>query len=158
MLESFAAPLALAALAVGSVAALLALIALRRARPPERRPWPELTDVEALEAYLTEERERSDRMAGELEAVAGSVRSVEAVGRRAVQHVGLVRYNPFEDTGSNQSFALALLDADANGIVLSSLHSRQQTRVYLKEIVAGRCEAALSTEESEALRRAGVAD
>ncbi len=90
--------------------------------------------------------------------MAGSVRSVEAVARRAVQHVGLVRYNPFEDTGSNQSFALALLDEDANGIVLSSLHSRQQTRVYLKEIVAGRCEAALSAEESEALRRAGVAD
>ena len=39
-------------------------------------------------------------------------------GRHAVQRVGLVRYNPFEDTGGNQSFALALLDADANGVVL----------------------------------------
>ena len=75
--------------------------------------------------------------------------------RHAVQRVGLVRYNPFEDTGGNQSFALALLDADANGVVLTSLHSRQATRVYLRTIVAGRCDAALSAEEAEALRQAG---
>ncbi len=46
-------------------------------------------------------------------------------------------YNPFEDTGGNQSFALALLDADANGVMLTSLHSRQATRVYLRTIVGG---------------------
>lgn len=157
MLESLAAPLAIAALLVGSLAVALAWLALRRARPAQGRPWPVLTDVDALEAYLTQQHDRLDRLAVELETVAGSTRSVEAVGRRAFQHVGLVRYNPFEDTGSNQSFALALLDADANGVVLSSLHSRQQTRVYLKEIVAGRSQAALSAEETEALRRAGAA-
>ena len=54
---------------------------------------------------------------------------------------GLVRYNPFEDTGGQQSFAMALLDGAANGVVISSLHSRQQTRIYLKTINAGRAEA-----------------
>lgn len=158
MPESFAAPLAVAALLLGSLAVVLASVALRRRQPPERRPLPPLTDAATLEAHLAQQQDELQRMAVEIEAVAGSVRSAEAVGRRAVQHVGLVRYNPFEDTGSNQSFALALLDADADGVVLSSLHSRQQTRVYLKEIVAGRSEAALSAEETEALRRAGVTD
>ncbi len=91
-----------------------------------------------------------------MDALDGRVDTIAAIGRHAVQHVGLVRYNPFEDTGSNQSFALALLDDDANGIILSSLHSRQMTRVYVKEILAGKCDSALSAEESEALKRAGL--
>ena len=66
-----------------------------------------------------------------------------------------MRFNPFrEDTGGNLSFALALLDADDNGIVLSSLHSRQTTRVYIKAITAGQADQQLSEEESAALRQA----
>ena len=60
--------------------------------------------------------------------------ALEAAGLRAFQRVGLVRFNPFEDTGGNQSFALALLDAEGNGWVLSSLHARTGTRVYAKPI------------------------
>jgi hypothetical protein len=67
-----------------------------------------------------------------------------------------VRYNPFEETGGNQSFALALLDLDGNGWVLSSLHARSGTRVYAKAITAGRAESALSEEESAALRQASA--
>jgi Protein of unknown function (DUF4446) len=77
--------------------------------------------------------------------------NLEIEGRRAFQRIGLVRFNPFEDTGGNQSFALALLDAEEDGIIISSLHSRGATRIYAKAIAAGRPEAALSAEESEAL-------
>ncbi len=79
---------------------------------------------------------------------------VEAQGQRAIQHVGVVRYNPFADTGSNQSFVLAILDAHGDGFVLSSMHSRQQTRVFLKAVAAGKAETALSEEEAQAIRRA----
>ena len=65
-------------------------------------------------------------------------RSSKARSATAFQRVGLVRYNPFEETGGNQSFALALLDADGDGWVLSSLHARSGTRVYAKAITAGR--------------------
>ena len=54
---------------------------------------------------------------------------LEGVGRRSIQRVGIVRYNPFEDTGGNQSFALALTDAKGDGFVISSLHTRTGTRV-----------------------------
>jgi hypothetical protein len=72
----------------------------------------------------------------------------------AVQRVGLVRFNPFEDTGGDQSFALALLDADGDGVVLSSLHTRTATRFYAKPVKAGRTTHALTTEERQALDQA----
>ena len=99
---------------------------------------------------------RLDEVTKRVDAVDGRLPVVEEQGRRAVQYVGVVRFNPFEDTGGNQSFALALLDSKRDGIVVSSLHSRQNTRVYLKAIVGGRSETALSDEESEALRKAGA--
>lgn len=70
---------------------------------------------------------------------------------RSVQGVGFVRFNNFEDTGGNQSFALALLDPAGNGVVLSSLHARQQTRLYAKALRAGSADVALSEEEAEAV-------
>ena len=79
---------------------------------------------------------------------------LEGAQRRAFQRVGLVRYNPFEETGGNQSFALALLDAAGDGWVLSSLHARSGTRVYAKAIKAGRGDGALSEEETAAIRQA----
>jgi hypothetical protein len=93
-------------------------------------------------------------VAAELDELAARAAVLEANGRRAFQKVGLVRFNPFEDTGGNQSFALALLDSQGDGFVVSSLHARTGTRIYAKVLTAGRSEAALSNEETEALRRA----
>ena len=77
--------------------------------------------------------------------------TLEREGRKAFQHLGLVRYNPFEDTGGNQSFVVALLDADGDGFILTSLHSRQATRMYAKPVRRGKSDASLSAEEVEAL-------
>jgi hypothetical protein len=80
--------------------------------------------------------------------------TLETSARSALQRVGIVRYNPFEETGGNQSFALALLAADDHGIIISSLHARSGTRVYAKAVTSGRPAGALSDEEAEALRLA----
>ncbi|MEO7119147.1 MAG: DUF4446 family protein [Candidatus Limnocylindrales bacterium] len=157
MLDSLAAPLALAAMVIALLALLLGVLAYRRvSAKAAAKPLPALVDADALEAHLGDQQARLDSIAHAVEGNLGRVGTLESDSRHAVQHVGLVRYNPFEDTGSNQSFALALLDGDASGIILLSLHSRQQTRVYVKEVVKGRCDSALSAEESEALKRAGV--
>jgi len=103
-----------------------------------------------LDAHL----EKVFAMARELDDVAARTAILEAAQRRAFQRVGLVRYNPFEETGGNQSFALALLDADGDGWVLSSLHARAGTRIYAKSINAGRSEAGLSSEETAAIEQA----
>jgi hypothetical protein len=76
----------------------------------------------------------------------------ELVG--AFSRVGLVRFNPFEDTGGNQSFALAVLDGNGDGFVVSSLHARAGTRLYAKSVSRGASDSALSAEEAEALRQA----
>lgn len=89
-----------------------------------------------------------------LAGVEDRTRVLEAASRVAVSRVGLVRFNPFEDTGGNQSFALALLDAAGDGIVVSSLHARSGTRIYAKTIRAGRSATALSEEEEAAVRQA----
>lgn len=91
-------------------------------------------------------------VARELDELSARSAVLEEAGRRAIQRVGLVRFNPFEDTGGNQSFAMALTDAAGNGFVVSSLHSRTGTRVYAKAINDGRSDGPLSEEEQAALR------
>jgi Protein of unknown function (DUF4446) len=77
---------------------------------------------------------------------------LELRSRGSLQHIGLVRFNPFPDTGSDQSFALALLDDSRDGVVLSSLHGRTSTRIFAKPVEAGGSTHALSDEESQAIR------
>jgi len=146
---------AVAAFVVALIAlVLVVLMGLRGWRRGRRRP----PNMDASELGPAVERAlwRLDELAKRVEALDGRMPVVEEHGRRAMQRVGVVRFNPFEDTGGNQSFALALLDSKSDGIVISSLHSRQQSRLYLKAIVGGKCETALSNEEAEALHRAGA--
>ena len=107
-----------------------------------------------LDGVLEAQVDKVYALVRELDELSARAAILEADGRRAIQRVGLVRYNPFEDTGGNQSFAVALTDAAGNGFVLSSLHSRTGTRVYAKAIAAGESDGALSDEEAEALRLA----
>lgn len=72
----------------------------------------------------------------------------------AVQRVGLVRFDAFEDMGGQLSFALALLDADGTGVVLSSINGRRETRVYAKAIDRGESAVPVTEEEREAVKRA----
>lgn len=74
----------------------------------------------------------------------------------ALSHLGLVRFDAFEDAGGAQSFALVLLDDDGDGIVLTSLHSRQTTRLYIKGVRRGVADAPLSAEEVRAMQHAGI--
>jgi len=86
--------------------------------------------------------------------VSKRVEDLEVVARLAVQHVGLVRFDAFEDMGGHLSFAAALLDADGDGFVLTSINGRQETRIYAKPIDHGSSQYHLSDEEQESIRRA----
>ena len=76
------------------------------------------TGLEAAFAKRTEER------LAELERVAG----------RDVYRLGFVRYNSFSDVGSDLSFALALLNRDGDGVVVTNIYSREETRTYGKSV------------------------
>lgn len=89
----------------------------------------------------------------ELAALQKKVAEMDVLLGHSVQHVGLVRYNPFQETGGDQSFALALLDKKGDGLVMSSLHSRAVTRFYAKPVKAGTA-SGLSEEEVKAVQQA----
>jgi len=111
-------------------------------------------DGRSLEAVLDAHLDKVFAVAREVDDLTARTAVLEAAQRRSFQRAGLVRYNPFEETGGNQSFALALLDAAGDGWVLSSLHARSGTRVYAKAIKAGRADTGLSEEETAALAQA----
>jgi hypothetical protein len=79
---------------------------------------------------------------------------LEHLSQRTIQKVAVIRYNPFSDTGGDQSFAIALLDSLGNGVVVSSLHSRTDTRVFAKPVQSGRSKFQLSDEEQDAIKKA----
>jgi hypothetical protein len=85
-----------------------------------------------------------------------SIPSLPRTPGAALTHFGLVRFDAFDDTGGHQSFALALIDDDGDGLVLTSLHSRQTTRLYIKGVRRGVPDAPLSSEEVRALHSAGI--
>jgi hypothetical protein len=69
----------------------------------------------------------------------------------AIQKIGVVRFNPFADTGGNLSFSMALLDGENCGVIVTNMHSRDFNRIYLKKLLHGKSETALTDEELEAI-------
>ena len=137
--ESIVSSFAVAGVIVALVALFVAVWTVLRLRRVMRR----LAALEgASPMAVPVDVDRVNRLASQLES--------------AIQRVGVVRYNPFEDTGSNQSFVLAMLDARGDGFVLSSLHSRQATRMFLKPVSGGKADSAVSDEEAEAIRLAAA--
>jgi hypothetical protein len=135
---------------------LLVLAQWRRTRRLGRR-LDRLTrgeDGQDLAAVLDAHLDKVFAVSREVDELTVRTAVAEANLRRSFQRVGLVRFNPFEDTGGNQSFALAVLDANGDGLIVSSLHSRTGTRIYAKPVNGGRSEAALSEEETRAVRDA----
>ena len=103
--------------------------------------------VDALSLRLTEAAACTERLTARVERA-------EAGTTRAVQGIGLVRFRAFQDTGGDQSFALALADAEGNGVVVSALYGRDKTRIYAKPVEGWQSSKALAEEEERALTKA----
>lgn len=73
---------------------------------------------------------------------------------KSVRKIETIRFNPFIDAGSNQSFAIALMNDEGNGVVMSSLYARDRMSIFAKPIVNGKSEFELSSEEKEVLDKA----
>lgn len=74
--------------------------------------------------------------------------------RFSVQKVGIIRFNPFSEVGGDQSFSIALLDANDDGLVITSLYTREGNRVYAKPIKQGQSQYPFSREEIKAIEMA----
>lgn len=90
----------------------------------------------------------------QFEELRKEVEKISQSSKTSIQKVGMVRYNPFSDVGGDQSFSIALLDGDNNGIVITSLFSRDGNRVYGKAIENSGSKYSLSKEEKQAIEKA----
>jgi hypothetical protein len=91
------------------------------------------------------------------EAQLARLDGLERIARTEVPRVGFVRYNAFSDVGSDLSYALALLNRDGDGVVLSSIWSREETRTYGKAVTAFKPAQDPSDEELAAIAKARTA-
>jgi hypothetical protein len=109
---------------------------------------------DSLEAALRDHIARIHETADQVAAVEKLALRLEKSGYFCLQHLGVVRYNPFRDTGSDQSFSIALADGHGNGVILSSLHGRDVTRVYAKPLTNWESLHSLTDEEKQAIELA----
>lgn len=76
--------------------------------------------------------------------------------KKSIRGLETIRFNPFPDQGSNQSFAIGMLNEDGDGVIMSSLYSRERMSIFAKPIKAGKSEFELTEEEKEALKKSTV--
>lgn len=89
----------------------------------------------------------------EIKKIWTETKKINEKSKSNIQRVGLTKFNPFNESGGDHSFSLALLDGEKNGIIITSLHTRERTRMYVKEIFGGKSKSELSSEELESLRQ-----
>ncbi len=107
-----------------------------------------------LDEILDAQVQRAAALSTRVDALVRLQQELDTALQRSIQRIGVVRFNPFPDSGGDQSFAIALLDRIGNGLVISSLHSRADTRVFAKQIANGRSRYPLSDEEQDAIKAA----
>lgn len=110
--------------------------------------------TEDLEGVISEILRRERKTEIDLQKIFKKLKTLDEIALKSIQKVGIVRFNPFEGIGGNQSFSIALLDQKDAGVVISSYHSKDTTRVYAKPIKNGESEYPLSKEEEEAIKQA----
>jgi hypothetical protein len=146
--------LVVVALGVAALALFIAVASAARRRP---RPQPSSLPIQ-MDDVLRGILEGHARSLQRLEAAVRQLASEDIrLGERltgAVQRVSLIRYDAFEDVGGRLSFSCALLDERGDGVVVTSINGRQDTRVYAKPVVRGASDHNLSEEEIEAIRAA----
>lgn len=106
----------------------------------------------SLEKDLARKMARIEKYAKSLGSLDSSIEGLTNIVRNSTHKYGIVKYDAFDDVGGKLSFTLALLDDSDTGFVLNSVHSKENSFLYIKEIVKGESYIMLSAEEVEALR------
>jgi hypothetical protein len=109
---------------------------------------------ETLRGILQGQGQQIQRLERAIRALHSTDKKQQTEIEGSVRKVALLRYDAFEDVGGRLSFSCALLDDQGNGVVLTSINGRQDTRVYAKPVTQGVSSHNLSLEEEEAIRRA----
>jgi Protein of unknown function (DUF4446) len=137
--------LSTAALVLAVLALVLAVVALRRSvRVARYQRWRSRRRRSAGE----------DRLPTDVRGLRAEVEALRQENSEALRHLSVVRYDAFGDMGGHLSWSAALLDDGGNGIVLTSIHGRSESRTYAKNVTDWSSDQTLSPEEDEAINGA----
>ncbi len=107
-----------------------------------------------LESLINQHQVTLKNLESDRDAHREDIRNLKLDIMKTLQRIGVVRFNPFKDMGGNQSFAIALIDKNNDGLVLSSLYTRERVNVFAKPIENGISSFPLTKEEEEAIKQA----
>lgn len=151
-----ATTVALVAAAFALVAIVLSVVVFARVAAM-RKSYAVLQGEDSRESFI----DAVARKSAEVSALRDEVATLEKLLDRtrsdlaeAVRHIAVVRYDAFADMGGRMSFSAALLDDSGDGLVLTSIHARTESRTYIKGVLNGTAETSLSPEEESAVRAA----
>lgn len=107
-----------------------------------------------LEGFLAMLSKKGNKLEQDVNELYKYIDQLEKITSQSITKIGIVRYNPFDNTGGDQSFSVALLNSQNNGLIISSLHGREGSRIYSKPIKQGKSQYRLSEEEENAIKQA----
>jgi len=142
---------------VGASVALVTLVAgimLWRRFQQFARPYEELAQAaqtDGVPAALQAQLLGLERNADRIEATFTYAQQIETQLKTALQGIGFLKYDAFEDIRGQQSYSLCLLDAHQNGVIITSIAGRNDYRGYAKPVKNGNCDLAMSDEEKQVL-------
>ncbi|MFA6973653.1 MAG: DUF4446 family protein [Parcubacteria group bacterium] len=102
-----------------------------------------------LEEVLLQQTKNLKTLDKDIQELYNISNQINTLAFRGLHKTAMLRFNPFKEVGGDQSFAVAMLNGKNNGLVLSSLYTREGTRIYAKSITAGKSEKYPLTEEEE---------
>ena len=145
--------LAVAGVVIGLAGLVVALVANTRLRRL-RKTLVILQGADGRESFLEVVRAHTDQVGqlrADVDAHSAQVNRLRSDVADAIRHVAVVRYDAFGDMGGRMSFSAAMLDDAGDGLVISSINGRTETRTYAKGVKAAASEAVLSPEEEQAI-------
>ncbi len=133
---------------------IILLISNIKLKEKYRKFMQKLGNGKNLEEDLSNFMYKVDRVEKQNAEIMNFCKNLDDDLTKCIQKVGIVRYSAFKDTGSDLSFAVALLDEKNSGVVFNGIYSREMSNIYAKPVENGNSSYTLSEEESEAIRKA----
>ena len=133
---------------------IILLIGNMKLKEKYRKFMQKLGNGKNLEEDLSNFMYKVDRVERQNAEIMNFCKNLDEDLTKCIQKVGIVRYSAFKDTGSDLSFAVALLDEKNSGVVFNGIYSREMSNIYAKPVENGNSSYTLSEEEAEAIRKA----
>ncbi len=133
---------------------LIALVLVVLPRIAKRSGMSAMPLDKRLEVQLDAHAKAIKRLETAVRQLATAERTLEGLAETSIRNVGVVRFDAFEDMGGRLSFSAALLDGRGDGVVITSINGRQESRSYAKPVARGASVHNLSDEEQQAIREA----